>query len=47
MAQLTETKEREAVRNAYSSARWVRQVNQMSDAQVVAIYLRLKAQGRI
>lgn len=43
----TESKEREAVKAAYPSQKWTDKVKKMSDAQIIAVYLRLKAQGRI
>lgn len=39
--------ERTAVSQAYSGKDWATKVQQMSDAQIVAIYTRLKLQGRI
>ena len=46
------SKKREAVMGAYDSTRmrnktWREKVKKMSDAQVTAIYLRLKGQGKI
>lgn len=43
----TESKEREALRKAYPSKKWTLKVNKMSDNQVIAIYKRLKLQGKI
>jgi hypothetical protein len=43
----TNTKEREALKGAYSGEKWIDKVNRMSDAQVVAVYMRLRAQGKI
>ena len=39
--------EREAVKGAYKNPTWARRVNQWSDDQVVAVYLRLKKQKKI
>lgn len=38
---------RRAVALAYSSNAWLDRVNKMSDEQIIAIYLRLKAQKKI
>jgi hypothetical protein len=38
---------REALKGAYKSKSWKTKVDQMSEDQVVAIYLRLKTQGKI
>ncbi|MDB5716126.1 MAG: hypothetical protein JWO15_3523 [Sphingomonadales bacterium] len=43
----TESKERAAVAQAYSSESWAYKVKHMSDAQVIAVYKRLKQQGKI
>jgi hypothetical protein len=43
----TESKERQAVAAAYDGPGWKEKVRNMSDAQVIAVYMRLKAQGRI
>lgn len=43
----TESKEREAVKAAYPSQKWITKVSKMSDAQVIAVYMRLKAQGKV
>lgn len=40
-------KQREALRNVYPGAEWQKKVTDMSDEQVVAIYLRLKGQGKV
>lgn len=40
-------KERQALLKVYKNPRWVDKVKKMKDAQVVAIYLRLKAQNKI
>jgi hypothetical protein len=39
--------EREAVKAAYPSDRWKEKVDKMSPAQITAIYIRLKAQGKL
>jgi predicted secreted protein len=38
---------REAVKGAYKSSAWTIKVNRMSDAQVVAIFKRLREQNKI
>jgi hypothetical protein len=38
---------REQLKTAYSGKKWAEKVNKMTDAQVTAVYLRLKAQGKI
>lgn len=43
----TESRERAEVSNAYDGKDWKRRVKNMPDNQITAIYLRLKAQGRI
>lgn len=47
MATGTESREREAVKAAYPSGKWASKVTKMSDQQVTAVYLRLKAQGKV
>lgn len=43
-----ESPERQAVKAAYKkSRRWITKVNKMDDDQVIAVYLRLKAQNLI
>lgn len=38
--------EREALKRQYpNSAKWAEKVNKMSDAQVAAIYIRLRSEG--
>lgn len=39
--------ERNALLRTYSGAGWKERVKKMSDSQVVAIYLRLKSQGKL
>ena len=41
------SKKREALYGAYPSKNWKQKVNEMSDSQVIAVYLRLKGQGKI
>ncbi len=41
------SKERSLVRDAYSGKSWKTKVDKMSDDQVIAIYFRLKGQGKI
>jgi hypothetical protein len=49
----TESKEREAVKRAYKgldgkpAPKWAKQVAEMSDQQVIAVYMRLKKQNKI
>lgn len=49
----TESREREAVKMAYTgldgkpAPKWVKQVAEMSDQQVIAVYMRLKKQNKI
>lgn len=38
---------REALKGAYRNAAWRAKVNRMSDAQVIAVYLRLKQQAKV
>ena len=40
-------KERELLKKAYPGQRWIDKVNSMSDAQVIAVYFRLKKLGKI
>lgn len=40
-------RKREALKGAYRSAAWRAKVNRMSDAQVIAVYLRLQSQNVI
>ena len=40
-------KEREALKAAYPSNKWAQKVNKMSDSQVIAVYMRLKLQGKV
>jgi hypothetical protein len=42
-----ESKERAAVSAAYFGERWATKVKNMPDEQIVAVYMRLKQQGRI
>lgn len=39
--------EREELKKAYSGEKWTAKVDKMSDSQVTAIYIRLKAQGKL
>ena len=43
----TESRERQAVANAYSGPQWANKVRKMSDAQIIAVYMRLKQQGKV
>lgn len=38
---------REAVKGAYPGKKWKDKVDLMTDDQVTAIYIRLKAQGKV
>lgn len=40
-------REREAIKAAYRSKKWIDKVNNMTIDQVLAVYLRLKAQNKI
>jgi hypothetical protein len=40
-------KERDLLKRAYPNPQWAKKVDEMSDSQVVAVYMRLKAQGVI
>lgn len=44
---MASNKEREALKKAYPSKKWAEKVNKMSDAQVIAVYMRLRLQGKI
>lgn len=44
---MTTEQMRSAVANAYTSLKWRNKVIKMSDAQVVAIFKRLREQGKI
>lgn len=39
--------EREQLKKAYPSRRWWAKVDKMSDSQVVAVYMRLRLQGKV
>jgi hypothetical protein len=41
------TNEREAVKKIGRSPEWSSKVDKMSDSQAIAIYIRLKAQGKL
>lgn len=43
----TTTKERELIKAVYPNKHWAKRVDEMSDEQVIAVYMRLKAQGAI
>ena len=43
-----DARKREALKAAYpTSKRWATKVNNMTETQVTAIYLRLKSQGKV
>lgn len=44
---MAEPNKREVLKRVYPSNKWARKVDHMSDDQVTAVYLRLKAQGKI
>lgn len=39
--------EREQLKGVYKNPTWARKVDKMSDEQVIAIFQRLKAQGKL
>lgn len=41
------TMEREALKTVYPNPSWALKVKKMSDAQAVAVYLRLKMQNKL
>lgn len=43
----TTLNEREMLKKAYPSKSWARRVDKMSDSQIAAIFLRLRAQGKV
>jgi hypothetical protein len=44
---MASNQEREAVKKIGKSPLWFDKVNRMSDAQVTAIYIRLKTEGKL
>ena len=40
-------KEREQLKKVYPGHKWAQKVNGMTDAQVIAVYMRLKQQNKI
>jgi hypothetical protein len=40
-------KKREALKGAYPGKKWADKVDDMSDDQVIALYLRFKGQGKV
>lgn len=44
---MTIAQQREALKGVYSGEKWQQKVDDMSDSQVHAIFLRLKAQGKV
>jgi hypothetical protein len=44
---MASNQEREMLKQAYPSKQWAEKVNNMTKAQVAAIYLRLKAQDKL
>lgn len=47
MSSLTDAQMREALKKAYPGRKWKLKVNKMSEHEVVAIYLRFKAQAKV
>lgn len=43
----TTTKEREALKSVYPGKGWAEKVSKWSDEQVIAVYKRLKSQGKL
>lgn len=43
----TESRERQAVLSAYPGKRWAEKVQKMSDNQIIAVYFRLKNNGKV
>lgn len=39
--------EREQLKGVYKNSTWAKKVDNMTDAQVIAIYKRLQAQGKL
>lgn len=39
--------QREALMKVYTGPAWIQKVKKMTEAQVTAIYLRLKSQGKL
>ena len=44
---MTIVQQQEAIKGAYPGPRWTQRVKGMSEAQITAVYLRLKRQGKI
>lgn len=44
---MADNKERELLKTVYPSKKWATKVDKMSDSQVVAVYMRLRAQGKL
>lgn len=44
---MAHNQERELLKKVYPAKKWADKVNKMSDAQVIATYLRLKSQGKL
>lgn len=38
---------RDALKEVYRGGKWIQKVNEMTDEQVTAIYLRLKQQNKV
>jgi len=44
---MNDFEKREALKKLYSSGSWLNKVKNMSEAQVTAIYLRFKSEGKL
>lgn len=44
---MASNQDRETLKNAYPSRKWAQKVDKMSDSQVVAVLMRLRAQNKI
>lgn len=44
---MVDRQQREELKKAYPSQRWAEKVDKMSAQQVTAIYIRLRAQGKL
>ncbi len=44
---MTSVNEREEVKKVYPSESWASRVDNMSEAQITALYLKFKAQGKL
>lgn len=44
---MASNQDRETLKKAYPSRKWAQKVDKMSDSQVVAVLMRLRAQNKI